>query len=158
MKSSYTKEGDRQFTATAFLVSEENPKQIVFLLHKKLGVWLPPGGHIELQEDPIQAVIRETQEETGIDITPYISKPSLIDERAKKIPLPMTIVEEYIDKHGVVPAHFHVDLVYKVVVPRQEVRLQREEHHDVRWFTQEEFAQVTTFKNVSDIASSLYQS
>jgi 8-oxo-dGTP pyrophosphatase MutT (NUDIX family) len=34
--------------------------------HRKSGLWLPPGGHVEEDEDPHQAVIRETREELGI--------------------------------------------------------------------------------------------
>lgn len=34
--------------------------------HRKSGLWLPPGGHVEAGEDPRQAVIRETREELGI--------------------------------------------------------------------------------------------
>jgi 8-oxo-dGTP diphosphatase len=34
--------------------------------HRKSGLWLPPGGHVEEGEDPRQAVIRETREELGI--------------------------------------------------------------------------------------------
>src|SRR6202034_478504 len=34
--------------------------------HRKSGLWLPPGGHVEDGEDPRQAVIRETREELGI--------------------------------------------------------------------------------------------
>jgi 8-oxo-dGTP diphosphatase len=34
--------------------------------HRKSGLWLPPGGHVEAGEDPWQAVIRETREELGI--------------------------------------------------------------------------------------------
>ena len=43
----------------------------------RLGLWLPPGGHIEPNEDPIQAVLREIEEETGVEAlivptsTPY---------------------------------------------------------------------------------------
>ena len=34
--------------------------------HRKSGLWLPPGGHVEEDEDPRQAVIREAREELGI--------------------------------------------------------------------------------------------
>jgi 8-oxo-dGTP diphosphatase len=34
--------------------------------HRKSGLWLPPGGHVEDGEDPRQAVIREAREELGI--------------------------------------------------------------------------------------------
>ena len=44
--------------------------------HRKSGLWLPPGGHVEDDEDPRQAVIREAREELGIaaefkDDTPF---------------------------------------------------------------------------------------
>ena len=34
--------------------------------HRKSGLWLPPGGHVEEGEDPLAAVVRETREELGI--------------------------------------------------------------------------------------------
>ncbi len=34
------------------------------------GWWALPGGHIDQGEDPLQAAIREVQEETGVIITP----------------------------------------------------------------------------------------
>ncbi len=35
--------------------------------HRKSGLWLPPGGHVEDGEDPRQAVTREAREELGIE-------------------------------------------------------------------------------------------
>jgi 8-oxo-dGTP pyrophosphatase MutT (NUDIX family) len=34
--------------------------------HRKSGLWLPPGGHVEDDEDPRAAVVREAEEELGI--------------------------------------------------------------------------------------------
>src|ERR1700733_6715941 len=34
--------------------------------HRKSGLWLPPGGHVEDGEDPHQAVVREAREELEI--------------------------------------------------------------------------------------------
>ena len=36
--------------------------------HKKLDVWLYPGGHVEDTETPDEALVREVKEETGLDI------------------------------------------------------------------------------------------
>ena len=52
----------RHFTATGFVVQGS---RTLLHWHKRLQQWMPPGGHIEPDEDPVQAVLREIQEETG---------------------------------------------------------------------------------------------
>ena len=54
---------ERHFTVTGFVVDGD---RTMLHWHKKLQIWLPPGGHIDANEDPIQAVLREVREETGI--------------------------------------------------------------------------------------------
>jgi len=44
----------RHFTATAFVV--DGPRTLLHW-HKRLQQWMPPGGHIEADEDPAQAVL-----------------------------------------------------------------------------------------------------
>ena len=53
----------RHFTATAYVVHDG---RVALHWHPKVKAWLPPGGHIEENEDPVQAVLRETEEETGL--------------------------------------------------------------------------------------------
>ena len=52
-------------TAAGIVVSELG---IVLLHHKRLGIWVQPGGHIEAGESPQQAALRESREETGLPI------------------------------------------------------------------------------------------
>jgi ADP-ribose pyrophosphatase YjhB (NUDIX family) len=52
-------------TSTGFLVHEN---KILLVLHKKLGIWLAPGGHIEENELPHEAAEREFFEETGLKV------------------------------------------------------------------------------------------
>lgn len=40
---------------------------VVLLEHKRLGIWLQPGGHLDPGETPWDAALRETAEETGLD-------------------------------------------------------------------------------------------
>ena len=40
---------DRHFTATGYVVIDNS---ILLHFHPKVKMWLPPGGHIELNEDP----------------------------------------------------------------------------------------------------------
>lgn len=56
----------RQYCASAFTLDSDN--RILLMYNKKLEKWLQPGGHIEDLETPIEAAIRETFEETGINI------------------------------------------------------------------------------------------
>ena len=44
---------------------DEHSKKTLLLKHRKLGVWLPPGGHVNELEDPFEAALRELIEETG---------------------------------------------------------------------------------------------
>lgn len=49
-----------------FLPFDPTTRQVLVVHHKKAGLWLFPGGHIELGESPVQAVNREIQEELGL--------------------------------------------------------------------------------------------
>ena len=51
------------FTASVFIV---NGDAVLLGKHEKFHRWLQPGGHIELDEDPNEAALREVKEETGL--------------------------------------------------------------------------------------------
>ncbi len=53
----------RHYTATGFVVQGD---RTLLHWHKRLQQWMPPGGHIEPDEDPVQAVLREIREETEL--------------------------------------------------------------------------------------------
>jgi 8-oxo-dGTP pyrophosphatase MutT (NUDIX family) len=55
---------DRHITVTGFVVHEA---AVALHWHRKLAMWLPAGGHIEANEDPVQAVLREVREEFGVE-------------------------------------------------------------------------------------------
>lgn len=42
--------------------------RVLLIHHKKLGLWLPPGGHIEKDEVPDDALVREFKEELNLDV------------------------------------------------------------------------------------------
>ena len=142
------KQGQKHYTSTVLIFSQESPIRVLLMHHKKFDKWMPPGGHIEADENPIQAVIREAQEESNIDIRPYLEENKIIDDRAISLPLPSFILEEKIDAHGDHPEHFHIDMVYAVEVPYQEVKHSAEESHDIGWFTEEAMKDLSMFANV----------
>ncbi|MEU5216613.1 NUDIX domain-containing protein [Streptomyces sp. NPDC020807] len=49
-----------------FVVLDAAREQLLLAAHRKAGLWLPPGGHVEPDEDPWDTVVRECGEELGI--------------------------------------------------------------------------------------------
>jgi 8-oxo-dGTP pyrophosphatase MutT (NUDIX family) len=138
----------KHFTATVILISQEHPQKILLGLHRKLGKWLPPGGHIEETENPSEAAIRETCEETGIDVTPFFPKERPLDGHATALPVPDFFFEETIPAYGDKPEHKHLDLIYVVHVPEVAPVFDINESSDMRWFTKEEALQLDTYPNI----------
>ena len=100
---------ERHFTATGFVVQDG---ATLLHWHAKVRAWLPPGGHIMPNEDPVQAVLREVEEETGIrvEVVPVRSIAWDVDY-PKPIEPPFSIMIEDIDD----PAdgfHQHIDFIY----------------------------------------------
>jgi ADP-ribose pyrophosphatase YjhB (NUDIX family) len=112
--------------ATAYVVRGD---QTLLLKHKKLGLWLPPGGHIEPGETPDEAVRREVREETGLDIE-FVEAPRppvMDDERVTSLHQPQRVQVEAIPGHD-----HHVDLVY-FVAAREGSEVANAEGHELRW-------------------------
>ncbi|MFJ8538994.1 NUDIX hydrolase [Streptomyces sp. NPDC093591] len=49
-----------------FVVLDDKRGELLLVAHRKAGLWLPPGGHVEPGEEPWAAVARECREELGI--------------------------------------------------------------------------------------------
>jgi 8-oxo-dGTP pyrophosphatase MutT (NUDIX family) len=50
-----------------FVLLDSETNQILLTAHKKSGLWLPPGGHVEVDEHPLNTVKREAEEELSIE-------------------------------------------------------------------------------------------
>ena len=124
---------ERHFTATGFLVQDD---ATLLHWHGKLQCWLPPGGHIEPNEDPVQAVLREVAEETGVEavVVPTGGVDSDLEYPKEVLP-PLTIMVEDIDD-PVQGFHQHIDFIY---VCRPKARIDAVPD-GWRWVTREELA------------------
>ncbi len=94
---------DRHFTVAVFVVRE---KKVLLHRHRKLGMWLPPGGHIERDELPDDAALREVFEETGLRV-------ELVGERREDVSDPVQLYRPAgVQLENIGPGHQHIDLIY----------------------------------------------
>jgi 8-oxo-dGTP pyrophosphatase MutT (NUDIX family) len=99
------------------------PRGVVLLKHRRLGIWVQPGGHLDAGETPWEAAQREAEEETGLEVTlvggPH---PALL----------------HADVH---PAggHTHLDLRYHLTVIGDDTpRPPEGESQEVAWYSDDE--------------------
>lgn len=100
----------RHFTVTGF-VSHEGRTALHW---HKFGMWLPAGGHIEPNEDPLQAMLREVREETGLAVEVLPTTAPFAYRQPPQLPAPATIgVYDITNGDGQLPEpHQHIDLIY----------------------------------------------
>jgi 8-oxo-dGTP pyrophosphatase MutT (NUDIX family) len=103
-------ETTRHFVATVYVVSDG---ATCLHEHDRLGMWLPPGGHIDRDELPHEAALREAREETGLDVSLVAETGDVDSDTAASLPEPQHFLLEDIDVHpdGHV-SHQHVDFVF----------------------------------------------
>src|SRR5687768_2906104 len=99
-------ERDKHFVATGYVVQGG---KTLLVRHKKLRMWLPPGGHIDPGETPDQAVLREVAEETGLTVEIAAEKrsPDPADGKVAFLHRPRHVQLEDIPGHPQ-----HIDLIY----------------------------------------------
>ncbi len=118
------------FTVAIFVVHET---RVLVVLHRNLGKWLPLGGHIELDEDPETAALREAKEECGLDVELIGERPPTTGDGTRAL-----IAPRFLDIHRIHATHEHIGMIYWArpaqrcdLVPVRAV----DEHQDIRWCT-----------------------
>jgi 8-oxo-dGTP pyrophosphatase MutT (NUDIX family) len=112
-------ETTRHFTATVYIVESG---AVALHRHERLGIRVPPGGHVDRGELPHEAGLREVREETGFD-------PELLDETdavgapaGRVLPQPRHLMLYDVNVHddGTV-GHQHIDHIYYARVDSREI-------------------------------------
>ena len=94
----------------------------VLHVHRRLGRWMQPGGHLGTGESPPAAALRESEEETGLELSHPAGGPRLI----------------HVDVHPAADGHTHLDLRYLLLAPDEDPSPLPGESTEVRWCTWDE--------------------
>ena len=82
--------------------------RVLLRKHEKYGIWLSVGGHIEPEEDPNQAALREVREEVGLEIELFGGgEASWASDGHRELVPP-----RFLNRHPISDRHEHVTLVY----------------------------------------------
>ncbi len=119
----------RHFAATAFVVWQG---RVLLHRHKKHGIWLPCGGHIDEGELPDDAAVREVFEESGVPV-------ALVGEKALDIEPPRQLVRPRgVQLETIGPGHEHIDLIYFAVPTLDYDGSLRDDDDSLGWYGAEE--------------------
>ncbi len=134
---------DGHLTGSAAIV-DHTGERILIMLHKKLQIWIQPGGHADGDGNLPRVALREATEETGIDgleiLTPGI------DCDVHVIP---TRSDE--------PEHLHLDVRYLIRAPRNSVVKRNHESVEMRWLNFDELTQLTSDESTVRLAKVGFQ-
>ncbi len=111
-----------------------NGDAVLLRYHEKYNFWCSPGGHIELDEDPEEAAVREAKEETGLTV--ILAGPRLpdLDDNDHEVLPP-----RYVNRHRINEMHEHVVLIYFGTAASRELHpWPGEKEAQMRWFTRAE--------------------
>lgn len=106
-------------TGSAIVVG---PRGVVLHRHRRLGIWLQPGGHLDSGEAPWEAALREAVEETGLRLRYARRPPRLV----------------HLDVHPAADGHIHLDLRYLLLAGAADPQPPPGESQEVRWFSWDE--------------------
>lgn len=110
---------DGHLTASSLVVSADGQRTLL-THHRKLGLWLQPGGHADGDRDLARVALREAEEETGL--AGLVLEPGIFD-----------LDRHWIPEHKGVPPHWHYDVRYIVRAGADERFSVSAESHALAW-------------------------
>jgi 8-oxo-dGTP pyrophosphatase MutT (NUDIX family) len=118
------------FTVAIFVVHQD---KILVVHHRGLDKWLPLGGHIELEEDPEAAALREAREESGLEVELLGERPPTTGPGTRAL-----IAPRFLDIHRISDTHEHIGMIYWARPRNGALALAPAEHHAICWCSADE--------------------
>ncbi|MCY3413464.1 MAG: NUDIX domain-containing protein [Candidatus Heimdallarchaeota archaeon] len=133
---------ERHFCSTTYLMDKTQQRTLLHW-HRKLQTYLPPGGHLERNESPFEAAIREIEEEYGdlnVDFIHPVT-PRQLDERSYIMEMPHLLISE-----DIAEGHIHMDWIFFAWIDPVNIE-------EAKWFSKEDLEKESEiFSNVRDLA------
>ena len=124
---------DRHLTVSGFVVHEG---RVALHWHRKIGAWLPAGGHIEPGEDPVEATLREVREEFCVEAEVLSQGPRIdYDGGPGQLEPPFTILVCQLPDD-----HWHLDMVYFLRLKSGYPGACYDAENPILWVTADELA------------------
>ncbi|MDD5489415.1 MAG: NUDIX domain-containing protein [Candidatus Moranbacteria bacterium] len=120
----------RHFTVTTTIVCKN---KVLLHFHKSLNIWIPIGGHIDRDELPEEAAVREAKEEAGLVISLYNSDKEVGVKDVRQLIMPMHVMLHDINKF-----HQHIDFSFYATADTFDLKPADGETNNLKWFLKEE--------------------
>jgi len=148
-----TSPGDHDLTVSFFIIRTDTPEPTLMMhKHKKMGKWMMFGGHVERHENPWEAALHETTEETGYFHTqlkvlqPNYRIPQL--EGAVVHPTPLCVSTG--NYPGTENLHYHTDIMYAFIASENPAGIPDDgESADIQCFTLEQIKAMSPEETVT---------
>ena len=135
---------------TGYIFNDQ--KEVLLIHHKKLNIWLPVGGHIEKDETPDEALLREIKEETGLNIQILNqSEVSIGGNTKQNLATPF-----HVNIHSV-GDHDHCSFFYICKTKEEISSINKNELNNFKWFSERELHQDLIPEDVRNIAIKAFE-
>jgi len=143
-------ETTRHFTATVYVVEDG---AVALHEHDRMGMWLPPGGHVDRDELPHEAARREVREEIGQEVTLLADRGDVDSPTVEPLPEPQHFQLADVNVCEGEVGHQHIDHVFYARGESREIDPQAGEApaEAWQWFGRADLAAADLQPDVAEI-------
>lgn len=142
---------EKHFTISVFIVHKD---KVLLHMHKKAKKILPLGGHVERNELPEEACIREAWEESGLEIKLFDNESNSLKKSCDLVGEKLLVKPVHMVLGEIAPGHCHMDFVFYAIADTYQTNPAEGESRQLKWYSKEELKKADNIQeNVLDMAN-----